>query len=294
VTSKFWVPACYKQGVSNSKTILIIRIPRSWNIPHRVIFGGHDEFYSRSTNGKYRLDVSELRMAFNLSNTIAERIRRLREDRISKILANETPIPFLKTPKIVLHLIPIISLNPAQIYDISKIHNDPTKMPPINSSGLDYKINFDGFLTYSQDNERKLSSYVQLFKNGIIEAVESRLLVEHGEKLLIPSYRYEWYLIQSLDYYLDVFQILNVDPPVFIFLTLLGVKGYSMSVDRGISLNYESEIIDRDILLLPEVVIESYNIIKHNVLKPCFDSIWNACGYPRSMNYNEDEKWNPN
>ena len=29
------------------------------------------------------------------------------------------------------------------------------------------------------------------------------------------------------------------------------------------------------------------------VLKPCFDSIWNACGYPRSMNYDEEGKHRP-
>ncbi len=77
-----------------SKTVLIIRIPKSWNSPHRVSFKGHNKFYSRSTNGKYELDVGELRIAFNLSATITERIKKFRENRISKIFANETPIPF--------------------------------------------------------------------------------------------------------------------------------------------------------------------------------------------------------
>lgn len=50
--------------LSNSKNVLIIRIAKSWLSPHRVTYKGHDKFYSRSTNGKYSLDVSELRIAY--------------------------------------------------------------------------------------------------------------------------------------------------------------------------------------------------------------------------------------
>ena len=93
-------------SLSNSKTALIIRIPKSWINPHRVTYKGHDKFYARSSNGKYPLDVSELRIAFNLSETLAERIRKFREERISKIYANDMPVPFTNNAKIVLHLIP--------------------------------------------------------------------------------------------------------------------------------------------------------------------------------------------
>jgi len=135
--------------LKNSKVALVIRVPKSWISPHRVIFGSHDKFYSRSSNGKYPLDVGELRIAFNLSETVTERIRNFRVDRISKIFANETPVPFYENAKIVLHLIPIISFNPGQAYDISKIASNPTSMPPIHSGGWNWRYNLDGFLTHS-------------------------------------------------------------------------------------------------------------------------------------------------
>lgn len=50
--------------LKNSKYILIIRINRSCINPHRVSFKAWDRFYTRSTNGKYRFDVQELRAAF--------------------------------------------------------------------------------------------------------------------------------------------------------------------------------------------------------------------------------------
>ena len=47
----------------------------------------------------------------------------------------------------------------------------------------------------------------------------------------------------------------------------------------------------RDILLLPEIVIEDYEVSAKDILRPCFDSIWNACGFPRSLNYNDAGEW---
>jgi len=278
--------------LSNSKMALIIRVYKSWISPHRVSFKGHDKFYSRSANGKYPLDVVELRVAFNLSETITERIRRFREDRISKIFANETPVPFYDTAKIALHLIPIISFNPAQIYEISKIASRPEELRPIYLSGLNHRYNFDGFLTYSSLIEGKSHSYVQLFKNGIIEAVDGYLLdpSHHDERLLIPSVAYEKELIKSLPDYLSILKTLNVELPIFIFLSLLGVKGYLMAFDQW---EFQDEVhtIDRDALLLPEIVIESYEVSAKDILRPCFDSIWNACGFPRTLNYNDAGEW---
>lgn len=276
----------------NSKVALVIRVSKSWNSPHRVIYGGHDKFYSRSSNGKYPLDVAELRTAFNLSETITERIRNFRQDRISKILANETPIPLYENAKIVLHLIPIISFNPAQTYDISKVASHPESMPPIRSGGY-YRYNLDGFLTYSQDQEGKSRSYVQLFKNGIIEAVEAFLLRPRGARPTIPSITFEKELIKSFADYLYTLKTLGVEPPIFIFLNLLGVKGYSMGIDTWKYDIDEVYTIDRDIMLLPEVTIESYDNVPEKVLKPCFDSIWNACGFSRSLNYNDKGEWAP-
>ena len=273
--------------VLKSKVILLIRIPRSWNSPHRVTFKGHEKFYTRSTTGKYPMDVTELRIAFNLSEKTTERIRRFKEDRISKIFANETPVLFYDNAKTVLHLIPIISFNPAQRYELNKITSHPEKLTPMAHYGFDSRYNLDGFLTYSRDKEEKLYSYVQLFNNGIIEAVEGRYLSPryNDGKLLISGIAYEIKLIESLSIYLSALKELNVELPIIIFLTFVGVKGYFMSVGQGMFKSRGEYEIDRDILLLPEVIIENYDTAPEEILKPCFDAMWNACGFSKSPNY---------
>ncbi|MGA2159651.1 MAG: ATP-binding protein [Dehalococcoidia bacterium] len=277
----------------NSAVAIIIRIPRSWASPHRVSFKGNDRFYSRGTNGKYPMDIGELRIAFNLSETIVEKIRNFKQDRLSRIFTNETPVTFLEGAKIVLHLIPLISFNPAQSYDINKITSRREAMTPIYCSGWNSRYNLDGLLTYSASQREVSHSYVQLYRNGIIEAVEGGLLEPYDKKLIIPSVRYEQELITSLANYLNILNALNVDLPILVFLSVLGVKGYTMSDNKQRFGGYDKQIIDRDALLLQEVIVDNYNTKAEIVLRPCFDSIWNACGFERSLNYNEAGKWAP-
>ncbi|MCX5908563.1 MAG: ATP-binding protein, partial [Deltaproteobacteria bacterium] len=106
-----------KIDLKTSKKVIIISIPKSWSLPHMVIFQGHSKFYSRNSSGKYPLDVGELRSAFLLSETTIERIRRFRLERLGKILSGETPVPVELVPKMVLHLIPINAFDPARKLD---------------------------------------------------------------------------------------------------------------------------------------------------------------------------------
>jgi len=279
--------------IQDDKFALVIRVQKSWIAPHRVILGGHDKFYSRSSNGKYPLDVGELRMAFTLSESISERIRNFRTNRLSQIIANDTPVTFYGDHKIVLHLIPVISFDPAQSYDLGRIMPNINKLKPISSSGWNERYNLDGFLSFTWNKDQGSYSYTQLYRNGIIEAVEGLLLEPDGGKLLIPSIAYEQELIKSTSNYLSLLRSWSVAPPVFIFLSLLGVKGFTMGLNSWRYRHHDIHAIDRDTIILPEVVVDNYDLKGEILLKPSFDSIWNACGFQRDFYYNEQGEWKP-
>jgi len=266
----------------NSKKVLIIRVPKGLRKPYRVTFEGHDKFYKRSSNGKHPLDVEELRVEFNSPKTITEKMKKFRESRISKILTNDTSAHHYDGAKVVLHLLPVISFDSARQYSIENKKKWLTeKMRPINSAECKGRYNLDGFLTYSENGEKKSYSCVQLFKNGIIEAI--------NENERIFNQYFEVKIIKVLGNYLSILKTLNIELPIFIFLTLTGVKGYIMHLE---SFCEEGKTpIDRDILLLPKVLAENYNIHPENILKPCFDLIYNACGLPGSSNYDSDGQW---
>lgn len=276
--------------LSNRNVVLILRIGQSWTSPHRVTYSGYDKFFSRSSNGKYPLDVNELRVAFNLSETIIDRIRKFRIERISKIVANETPIPLNdEIGKMTLHIVPIGAFSTSNLLDFKKITRlSHDRCEPIYGRSYDYRINFDGYLTHS--TVRGIThAYTQFYRNGIIEAVNTSVIdaILNGSKC-IPS-EYEVELIKVLKRYMEYLKDLNVTPPFFVFLTLTNIKGYIIGTNAIVlPLINNNNPIDRNILTTPEVMVEDYNSKASDILKPIFDSIWNACGFYQSLNYDEN------
>lgn len=283
--------------LSNSKTVLVLRVQKSWVSPHRIEFRGDHRFYARSSNGKYELDVGELRNAFTFSNSLNENIKRFRENRVASIYANETPVPFYKTAKIILHLIPLVSFNPSVSFDMEKAREKAQFFAPLRfHAGAigTMRYNLEGLLSYGTDSQSELAfTYTQLYRNGILEVVDSSTLQPSGQKNYIASTLFEGLLINRLPDYLAGLQYLSVEQPIVIFLTLVGVKGYTMATDILTSVRQRSYDLDKDILLLPETIVNAYGAKVDQVLKPAFDAIWNACGFPSSQNYNEKGEWKP-
>jgi hypothetical protein len=278
----------------DNKIALVIRIPKSLNSPHGVYYKGkkHGKFYTRASNGKHDMDIQELRVAFNLSETITERIRSFRMDRIAKIIADETPVPLVEGPKIIFQSVPITSFSSNQSYDMSNIASNISMMPPLNHSSGRYRYNLDGLLSFYELKDDEYCSYSQLFRNGILEGVDCELFRYLDAEHKIPSYSFEERLISSTKTYLNLYKTLMIELPIFIFITILGVKGYSLAVNPSLWL-MKSYKIDRDVLQLPEVMVENLHINTTELLKPSFDSFWNACGYSGSNNYNENGEWAP-
>jgi hypothetical protein len=49
--------------------------------------------------------------------------------------------------------------------------------------------------------------------------------------------------------------------------------------------------INAENLILPETVVEDFATPVGKILKPMFDLVWNACGYPASKNFDAQGSW---
>jgi len=260
--------------------VLLIRVERSWTGPHRVVFKAHDKFYGRNSAGKYPLDVAELRAAFSLSQTVVERIRAFRTDRIIALSNNQTPVTFAPNPKIVLHCIPIESFASESQHDVMQFYETPD-LPPMGSSGWNHRINLDGVLLYSGGNPA--FSYTQLYRNGVLEAVHGGVLAhEYEGRRVIPSIAYEEVVFRYLPLCFRALQEIGCNVPIVIAMTLTNVRG--LQFPGGYA-------IDRDTLVLPETVVEDFSTPPGKILKPMFDLVWNACGYSASANFDTEGNW---
>jgi len=104
--------------------------------------------------------------------------------------------------------------------------------------------------------------------------------------------RYERKLLEATKRYLELQKLLAIEPPFFIMVSFLGVKGYKIVFQK--SEHYIAEFtneIDRMNLIIPEVIVENFDVNLSEVMKPIFDTIWNAAGYIASPNYDTSGKF---
>jgi hypothetical protein len=276
-----------------SGPVIVIRVHKSWASPHMVIFKNLSRFFTRNSAGKQQLDVREIRAAFTASGDLHTRISDFHTERLGKIIANEGPVVLPDTPKVILHLIPFTILDPATQIDLTPLDQNPAQVPPIRATGWNHRFNLDGFLTYSQYRlDQPADSYVQVFRSGIFEAVATGLMIQREGNLLIPAPALEGKLLESLRKYLAVAKALGVSTPLVIMLSFHGVRGYriwfhSHWYDYG-----QMHAIDRDTLLLPDVLLENFSTSADVALKPIFDALWQAGGMAGCQHYNEKGRWN--
>jgi len=275
--------------LEKNRSVLILRITKSWNAPHQVTYKGTDKFYTRSNNGKYKLDVIELRNAFLASETLGQNIKNFRTERIANIVSNEGFAPLMENGKIILHIIPFQSFETGKIFQISDIVERHELMKPLgNVNHYDIKYNFDGLLSYDNYNLTDPShSYLQLFKKGIIETVDSWFIQEfNGERKLYLNQIEEmiWGFMHKIPKF---YNHLKITPPFVALLTMTGVKGYQLGLPTFYPFG-EPIKVEKETLVFPEIVFEDWNTKIDKLIKPWFDSMWNSVGKKESPNYVDD------
>jgi len=274
--------------LANSRYVLIIRSERSWYGPHRVIFKGNNRFYGRTTNGKYELDVTDLRNAFLFANTVTEKIAAFRSERVIALENGQPLSPLAEGPKLLMHCMPLESFGAKPQHNVLALDGiEPMYTPGLEGSVL--RINFEGRICIASGEPS--SAYTQIFRNGVIEAV--RVFVLRPEKPgMIPSHVYEKAVVTYLPECFKIMRKLGCNPPVLVGISLINVRGLKLvTVDQMGFPMQSSRAIDRDVLMLPEIFVEDLSSLVAPLLKPTLDLVWNACGDSSSPHFDAAGKW---
>jgi hypothetical protein len=75
-------------------------------------------------------------------------------------------------------------------------------------------------------------------------------------------------------------------------LSFLGIKGYELAVSPTRYYD-QGHPIDRDDLIVPEALVESFDENVDGPLRTILDPVWNAAGWPQSINFDKDGNWKP-
>jgi Schlafen, AlbA_2 len=260
--------------------VFIVQINKSWSAPH--IINPEDKktgFYIRANNQTIPMDYNEIRTAFLQSEIIEEKTKKFRDGRMQIIKEGGSLITNLGSPLVILHLIPLSFLNPEMRIDLPRaIFSEAYRS--LGTFCNDFRYNADGLLIYSNESP----AYLQFFNSGVIEAASSRIILETGGEKIIHSVGYEKTLIDSTKSYLNFFLTRGVSPPAVIFISLLNVNGVHFEGNQR-------NPIERNDVLIPEILIQDFSQEPSKVLRPLFNMVCQACGYEKSFNYDDDGDW---
>jgi hypothetical protein len=274
---------------TDGRSVLVLRIPQSWARPHQMKSNGI--FYARSAVGSYFLDVSELRQAFEMSESLPERINKFIDQQITKISKGVTPIRMVGSapeavPRVIFHLIPISAflanlrihiglraaeletLAPAYSYSLSGI-----------SPNYRHRMNLEGWVNFLSDSNKLIEAYTQIHRNGIVEVVIVPDLDSRTNAPPSVDSGYEVLLALAFPDYLIKLAALGIGAPFVLGLSLVNVrKWYFKARTRNLS-EYP---FDQDIVSVPPLTIEEPGFDTDAALLDLFNIVWQSVGHERS------------
>jgi hypothetical protein len=278
----------------NGRHILIIRAHQSWIAPHRVTL--NDKFYGRNSAGKFPLDVGELRNAFVLSSSTAERIRNFRTDRLIKVAAGQTPLPLHPGAAMIIHVVPFSTFAHGRTIDIVQAVANGHVMPlPPGRIGQDsnYMPNLDGFATFPSRPGEPTHAYAQLFRSGAVEGVTLLSKDERTGFSYLAGPVFENTIVASVKNYLMFIEDIDLGFPVYLFLSFCGMKDCMLRTRSqfGAAGYHGSGPLLEDVVALPEASLDSDTADPAPAMRLMFNTVWNAFGFPQSDKYDSQGTW---
>jgi len=268
----------------------VIRVPRSWQPPHRVSAQGSNRYWIRNSGGSHEASVDELRTLFTRGADALERARLFRDERVRTIQSARGIRPLIGNGRAILHIVPLASIAAQFQVDLSEAAKRDQMFQPINAMGFSPRYNFDGFIVERAGEVN--NGYTQIFRNGIIEATRGAIVRPHEGRSMISSINVERHLFEVIPLYLEGLRQLGVPPPIAVMLTLEGVEGAVYKI-RDNPFDDPEPVIDRNVLALPDVLIEEYGqpVDYDRAMRPTIDALWNAAGAAVAESFGPDGRW---
>jgi len=263
---------------SGNIRFLVLRVPRSWHAPHRVTLDGHERFYIRHSNGNHPMDVDELRRAFLLADSVGQRIAQFRRERLNAVTDGLYPVPMSKGAKCILHFVPLASIvdPPSLDFEFSAKAN----IAPPYSRSYTYSYCLEGIANFTPTDSHGVSAaYSLMFRTGEAEMVRKVPVDSRIEPQQISQSEIAYVVETGWQGYRQFMETHDIVPPVYVFLTLWDVEGFTAPLDNLIS---GSATMHRSIEFPPVVVQQEALRARPSFLfGRTLDILANAFGYPK-------------
>ena len=275
--------------IESDKYCFVLRIPPSWNRPHRIEFNNANRFWIRNSIGVYEATMEELHTLFSRSVDALDRATEVRNARL-----NHYTFEGREGAELVLHIVPM-NLVPIPIQiDLAKAKEISNEFRPINfpEGPATSRFNFHGLLIERNGNSN--AGYTQIFRDGLLEARHFGITKKKTDSFVdyIDGKEFEGWIRDRLFSYIEGLRHLDIPAPLAVFVMLQGhPKGTEYRVTSNSEHNFPS--IKVNPAFLPACVIQEYDSREkyHQRIKPAIDVLWNSAGYASAESISASGEW---
>jgi len=275
--------------------ILVVRVPASFQRPHRYRSGAHTRWVVRVDTRTVDLTYDQIRDAFDRGATLAERARRFRDERLSGVLSRTNGRPLRAGPRCVVHLIPLASLAGRASVNVAPLyHNGYQEFMYPDWGGADRAFNLDGLVVFPGANAAEIA-YTQIFRHGVLEVaryVGALNTPDPGDATLMWSSVISGLVRTALATFLAAAQRWNIAGPAVAAIALLDTAGFRFAYQFRSGAT-RTAVSDRANLILPEVWVEQLESADDPDVfaRPLLDTLWQAFGLERCLFYDQNGRW---
>ena len=274
--------------VSSGRHAIVLRVGRSYTPPHRVVFKNRNRFYVRGPAGRYEPNVDGLRVLFNAAPAVAERIREFRADRLGAVLADATPVR-LRTDagSLILHVVPFSSVDGfSSPLDLRGLDDEAGALRFLNTSGLDYRTNLDGFVAFRRITTEGSGAYCQVFRSGAAEVVITSMVMRVDQEPIVSADHVAKHVRHHVRNVVPLLYRRGAAGPCAILLLLAEVQGARVTVEDATWKGLDEALpIRRAVVTFVEAVVPERATAAEadQALRPILDQLGQGMGLAGAM-----------
>lgn len=276
------VPGSWADG-----PVHIIRVERTWNPPHCVRTNELRAFYRRSGAKSEPMDMNQIREAFVGAAMLGDQIRAFHRNRVQRVLNGKTTFALAeKRGRSIVHVVPLGYFASG---DRLPLDNVPLLSPSSGEGGTWSPVpNFDGRIAYAGRPE--VTSYLQVFRHGAVEGVNTDLVYEDDLKLRVRQIELD--VLRTVRQASKFFESQpGLEPPCLVMLSVVGIEAtYIPPPNPGYDTSHVHKI-ELDHLEFPDVQIDDLASDVAHLMKPTFDILWQSSGWTTSLSFDKEGRF---
>jgi hypothetical protein len=192
-----------------------------------------------------------------------------------------------------MHVIPFSSVVDHGAVTVSALMSAGTDFGGLGGTPDRVRMNVDGLVRYWSwaGADTGTMAYTHVFRGGAVESVWANAADDYDGHVVLHIESIESTVHSFLVSALLGLRTVQVSPPFMVCVTLIGMKGIRLLSPSPLARGYGGAPIDRDLVILPELQCDVYEPDGFALLRPLFDALWNAAGYPHCATYDGNGVW---